>query len=1510
MSTPEQQIHMGSYNNRTFSSDSDIDSSDDYSKLRTDRAGVKPEEYVNLYFNSLSHNRLVDSKLFEMELRFFQNKSEYGGVSNTLNPQQFENLKEFLNNNFIPLGGSQYRPNYSLDITPHSNNYVDLSDDISKLRFTIEGQSAISDFCKSNMINIKSPNISLIYKGSLPDTYISEDTPNLSSIMDEYSNNFRRGNLNHTNNIIDLYTYKARLGGKIEMPFDKQSNRFDYMKEFDNDIIKQTFNDATKAYDKYKLLSKRQKNNIYKTFRLKQRYSYSYKNLRFDLTKTKSSKIDIDTNFRESYIPVTEFINSDIGNSIEEYEFEIEILNQDHHQRDLASINLALDIFKIINSVVNERLIYTDFITSNHVTDAYSMLFKEIMTSRMNNKINLLQNPEALEAIVKDENTKPWSIANKINSLEQRDKQSLIRKMSKYLLSYDVDNYQTNKFLSPKVVSINMDNIRGDNPESIVRDYCVTDKADGSSALLMIIGEKLLQENGMYDNYNYLIGYGFFIDSNLNANFTGIKFNTRDTYLFNGEFLNYTKSRTILNSYGIFDCYIYKNKDVCELELVSRDDTLDTRISKAKNFISQIAQTNVLSNHVEIFVKNFIVPDNTESNIFDSSKQIWQEKDLFKYKLDGLIYTPTKVPVGYSDNIEYDLNIWKTWTMNLKWKPPEDNTIDFLIRFEKELVSSYKGKEIFRNKVKKIKGSYTGGYTDFSIANLFNLGKEGLPTQDPCHIKNIDMNKYKTKPIPFQPLHPYEEDIHFALFETSSTGEIKDEEEQNIADDTIVEINYLNFDPSKESYIPNKNRRFNILRTRHDKTYEHRIATNRQKLIFNRIIKVIDIIENNDNLNKSQKFFVNKNAMTFSKFVGKDISVMSNESEYLRRFKKNIGKIRKVFKTYEDIDFRGIKLNYGNSVSVANNIWSTIHNPITPEMITTGENIPSISQEEQKYYNRKENEHKDKSITYTLQNFHNKIIKSRILLENVVSKIRESDPNTPVVLLDLACGKGGDIGKWNDLDINRCVGIDIFYNNIHDDIDGACERYNFYVNKYGKDKVPDIDFLVGDVSQNLLDMSAFNRYPEYKQKAEKLWIAADGPQFATNKFNVVSVMFALHYFFENKTKLDNFIQNIDNNLSNNGFFIGACFDGKIIYKKLLGLLKNESIEGYKNGSWIWKLIKHYENIAETLPDNEHSLGKVIKVAMRSINKVIDEYLVNFDYLISELDKKGIVLLEQEQMENMNLPVCKANKLASTSFRDVYNMSTVGPNAKFNAILSEVKENLTTEEQDISFFNRYFIFGRKTTNRQIIDQMKQQIKLAYSSKGRNPSDDKIKTMIETNLGIARDDKFNTNFDIAKGQAIEEIKLEKELAHQQKKKKITIKPKAAKVTESDAQSEISSVSESVISTTSSDSESDKSKVSKAAAVNKGIAVAVPKKKLKIRTKTKDASAAFDASWKLLKSEKITYSQPGKNSIDRNVLATRQKIVKKLRVAYKKLNKPLTAEEEDILQYFEDSSNFILK
>ena len=69
-----------------------------------------------------------------------------------------------------------------------------------------------------------------------------------------------------------------------------------------------------------------------------------------------------------------------------------------------------------------------------------------------------------------------------------------------------------------------------------------------------------------------------------------------------------------------------------------------------------------------------------------------------------------------------------------------------------------------------------------------------------------------------------------------------------------------------------------------------------------------------------------------------------------------------------------------------------------------------------------------------------------------------------------------------------------------------------------------------------------------------------------------------------------------------------------------------------------EIIKNYDNFEDGLPDNDESLGISIKVAMRSINKVIEEYLVNFEYFISELGKKGISLVEDDKLDSMNLPI--------------------------------------------------------------------------------------------------------------------------------------------------------------------------------------------------------------------------------------------------------------------------------
>ena len=44
--------------------------------------------------------------------------------------------------------------------------------------------------------------------------------------------------------------------------------------------------------------------------------------------------------------------------------------------------------------------------------------------------------------------------------------------------------------------------------------------------------------------------------------------------------------------------------------------------------------------------------------------------------------------------------------------------------------------------------------------------------------------------------------------------------------------------------------------------------------------------------------------------------------------------------------------NYGNAYHVANSNWHSIHNPVTEDMIISGQNVPEDIGDEDVYYNR------------------------------------------------------------------------------------------------------------------------------------------------------------------------------------------------------------------------------------------------------------------------------------------------------------------------------------------------------------------------------------------------------------------------------------------------------------------------------------------------------------------------------------------------------------------------------
>ena len=57
---------------------------------------------------------------------------------------------------------------------------------------------------------------------------------------------------------------------------------------------------------------------------------------------------------------------------------------------------------------------------------------------------------------------------------------------------------------------------------------------------------------------------------------------------------------------------------------------------------------------------------------------------LIEYETDGLIFTPMENAVGSNNNVKAANPVKTTWDYSFKWKPPEFNTIDFLISVKKQ----------------------------------------------------------------------------------------------------------------------------------------------------------------------------------------------------------------------------------------------------------------------------------------------------------------------------------------------------------------------------------------------------------------------------------------------------------------------------------------------------------------------------------------------------------------------------------------------------------------------------------------------------------------------------------------------------------------------------------------------------------------------------------------------------------------------------------------------------------
>jgi hypothetical protein len=381
---------------------------------------------------------------------------------------------------------------------------------------------------------------------------------------------------------------------------------------------------------------------------------------------------------------------------------------------------------------------------------------------------------------------------------------------------------------------------------------------------------------------------------------------------------------------------------------------------------------------------------------------------------------------------------------------------------------------------------------------------------------------------------------------------------------------------------------------------------------------------------------------------------------------------------------QGIK-NYGNAYHVANSNWQSIHNPITEDMICSGSNISDVAIDEDIYYNKPSGIMK----TEALKNFHNLYVK-KMLIKSVSKK--------DDTLIDFACGKAGDLSKWIAAKLSFVFGIDISKDNLENRLDGACARY-LKAKKQNK-HMPYALFVNGNSAFNIKNGSAMRDDKAvqitkaiFGKGAEKSELLGRGVsrQFGVGSdgFNISSCQFALHYFFKDPETLQGFLKNLTECTKLGGYFIGTAYDGKLIYKLLNKKTQGENIQIYDDDKKIWEIVKEYN--FDKFDDNASSLGYKIDVYQESINQLLSEYLINFDYLNRVMENYGFKIIDREEAQGLGLP--EGSGLFGEMFMNM--MEEIKVN-KFKANDYGNAPNMTPFEKKISFLNRYFVYKKFRT----------------------------------------------------------------------------------------------------------------------------------------------------------------------------------------------------------------------
>lgn len=343
--------------------------------------------------------------------------------------------------------------------------------------------------------------------------------------------------------------------------------------------------------------------------------------------------------------------------------------------------------------------------------------------------------------------------------------------------------------LAPKPITLEQRHLVVPSPEtygsiSILKGYCVTDKADGERMLLYIDKD----------------GEAFFINNTADirpASFRGGE-DVRNTIL-DGEYisLNKRKDNVQLDLFAAFDIFFLRGEPVYRLPLVSKLENTRSRykllqsVCDTKNWTHNKTKIHELSHKIHSYAEG--------AEMHEACKAILSKANgrQLPYSIDGLVFTPADLGVCafYSGRKDTLFSAHMKWELTLKWKPPEQNTIDFLVEAPREAAMIrnqqtgkmyrrfllYTGYAKLRSEPISVKEGLRLRY-DEAHADMYGLGRR--------RNQNSEMGDY-TKRV-FSPVSYMRKDVGQVLVPQECTF---------VQNNTIVEFGY---DLVKQEWIPHR----------------------------------------------------------------------------------------------------------------------------------------------------------------------------------------------------------------------------------------------------------------------------------------------------------------------------------------------------------------------------------------------------------------------------------------------------------------------------------------------------------------------------------------------------------------------------------------------------------------------------------------------------------------------------------------------------------------------------------